>query len=303
MILPTPQQLRYLVSLAEQRHFGRAAEACGVTQSTLSAGILALERQMGAVLLDRTAGRKPVFTPVGREVTERARTALSALEAVAEAAAAASEPMSGVLRMGIIPTLAPFVLPRLLPAIRQEYPRLRLKLNEDVTGKLCAKLAAGALDLLLIALPSECDGLDTRVVGRDPLLAAVPAGHALSSGPIGLADLEHHQMLLLEDGHCLRDQVLDACRQSGSWREDATTGPFAATSLQTLVQLVENGFGVTLLPRIAVEAGLVSGDRVVVRPLGGEPVYRTIGLAWRPLSPRENDFSAIATLLQDRLSR
>ncbi|MCQ8277301.1 hydrogen peroxide-inducible genes activator [Acetobacteraceae bacterium KSS8] len=302
MILPTPQQLRYLTSLAELRHFGRAAAACGVTQSTLSAGILALERQLGAVLLDRT-GRKPVFTPVGREITERARTALAALEAVAEAAAAADEPLSGVLHLGIIPTLAPFVLPRLLPALREHFPNLRLKLNEDVTAQLCARLAVGALDLLLIALPSECDGLETREVGRDPLLAAVPAGHDLANGPISLADLEHYQMLLLEDGHCLRDQVLDACRQAGAWRHQAVTSPFAATSLHTLVQLVENGFGVTLLPQIAVRSGLVSSDRVVIRPLSGEPVYRTIGLACRPGSSRENDLSAIATLLQDCLSR
>lgn len=303
MMLPSPQQLRYLASLADTRHFGRAATACGVTQSTLSAGILALERQLDVALLDREAGRRPVFTPIGRAVVERARTALAALEAVSEAATATSEPMSGTLRLGIIPTVAPFLLPHLLPALHKGFPRLRLQLNEDVTERLLGRLSLGLLDLLVVALPCDCDGLETRPLARDPLLAALPPGHALSRGPLHLEDLQQETMLLLEDGHCLRDHVLDACRQAGAWRDDDNQSTFAATSLQTLVQMVENGFGVTLLPRLAVKAGIAQGDRVSIRALAGEPVHRTIGLAWRPRSPREQEFRLLAGLLEQCLAQ
>src|SRR3954447_19645592 len=182
--LPSPQQLRYLLALADHGHFGRAANACAVTQSILSAGIIALERQLDAALLERGAAKRPVFTPLGLEVVERARQALSALEAVAETAAAARDPLSGPLRLGVIPTIGPFLLPRLMPALRAAFPRLRLWLREDQTERLVTQLEAGRLDLLLLALPCACGEAELLPIAPDPFLAVLPVGHRLAGrGP------------------------------------------------------------------------------------------------------------------------
>ena len=295
-ILPSPQQLRYLVSLAETRHFGRAALACGVTQSTLSAGLLGLERQLDAAVLDRSAGRHVVFTPLGLELVERARTALAALEAVSEAAAASREPMAGPLRLGVIPTVGPFLLPRLMPALRTAFPRLRLYLREDTTARLVDRLAANRLDLLLLALPCDCGAADVAPVARDEFLVALPADHRLAKEevvpPTALAT---ERLLLLEDGHCLRDQALSVCGLLARERDEQDG--FAATSLHTLVQMVAGGLGITLLPRLAVAAGIADGTGLVLRPLAGQENSRTLGLAWRPNAPRTADYRALASHL------
>src|SRR6185437_1011687 len=234
-ILPSPQQLRYLVALAESRHFGRAALACAVTQSTLSAGILALERQLDTTILDRAAGRHVVFTPLGLDLVERARAALAALEAVSETASAAREPMSGPLRLGVIPTIGPFLLPRLMPALRAAFHRLRLFLREDTTARLVDRLNANRLDVLLLALPCDCGGADARRVARDEFLVALPPDHALAAqDSVPATALATERLLLLEDGHCLRDQALAVCGLLASDRGGDTDG-FAATSLHTLV--------------------------------------------------------------------
>ncbi|HTW29887.1 MAG TPA: LysR substrate-binding domain-containing protein [Acetobacteraceae bacterium] len=294
--LPTPQQLRYLLALAEHQHFGRAAAACAVTQSTLSAGLVALERQLDAGLLDRSAGKRVVFTPLGQEVLERARAAIGALEAVAETAAAARAPMTGPLRLGVIPTIGPFLLPRLMPALRAAFPRLRLYLREDVTGRLVSQLAAGRLDLVLLALPCECGAAETLPLGRDEFLAALPPGHALAErAAVPLAALAAERLLLLEDGHCLRDQALAACGPSRGG--EAAPDGFAATSLHTLVQMVAGGLGVTLLPRLALDGGVASGAELAIRPLAGRGAWRTLGLAWRPNAPRAADFRNLAAVL------
>src|SRR5487761_2629950 len=262
--LPSPQQLRYLVTLAECRHFGRAALACSVTQSTLSAGLLALERQLDAPILDRTAGRHVVFTPLGLELVDRARTALAALEAVSEAAAAAREPLSGPLRFGIIPTIGPFLLPRLMPALRAAFPRLRLYLREDTTARLVDRLAANRLDLLLLALPCDCGGADALPVARDGFVVALPPTHALAAQErIPVAALATERLLLLEEGHCLRDQALAVCGLLAGER-GSDSDAFAATSLHTLVQMVAGGLGVTLLPRLAVTAGIAAEAGLVL---------------------------------------
>ena len=180
-ILPSPQQLRFLTALSESRHFGRAALACSVTQSTLSTGILTLERQLDAAILDRSAGKHVVFTPLGLELVERAGAALTALEAVAEAAHAARTPMSGPLRLGVIPTVGPFLLPRLMPVLRHGFPRLRLYLREDTTARLVERLAANRLDVLLLALPCDCGDADASPVARDEFLVALPRGHRLAA--------------------------------------------------------------------------------------------------------------------------
>jgi LysR family hydrogen peroxide-inducible transcriptional activator len=295
-LLPSPQQLRYLVALAESRHFGRAAQTCSVTQSTLSAGLLALERQLDCHILDRVAGRHVVFTPLGLELVERARTALTSLESVTEAATAAREPMAGPLRLGIIPTVGPFLLPLLMPALRKDFPRLRLYLREDTTANLVDRLTSNRLDLLLLATPCDCGGADTVAVARDAFLVALPPNHRLADEEqIAVAALARERLLLLEDGHCLRDQALAVCGLLAGDRGDQDG--FAATSLHTLVQMVASGLGITLLPRLAVAAGITDGTGLVLRPLAGADAWRTLGLAWRPNAPRAADYRALGSHL------
>src|SRR3954447_6870663 len=203
-LLPSPQQLRYLAALAESRHFGRAAHTCSVTQSTLSAGLLTLERQLDCHILDRAAGRHVVFTPLGLDLVERAHIALAALEAVSEAAVAAREPMGGPLRLGVIPTIGPFLLPSLMPALRQAFPRLKLYLREDTTANLANRLNANRLDVLLLALPCDCAGAEAMSVARDAFMVALPPNHRLADEEqIAPAALATERLLLLEDGHCL----------------------------------------------------------------------------------------------------
>ena len=291
--LPTPQQLRYLVMLAETGHFGRAASACAVSQSTLSAGILALERGLDAQILDRAAPKHAVFTPLGLELVSKARAALAAIAAVAETADAARAPMSGPLRLGIIPTIGPFLLPRLMPALRQGFPALKLFLREDQTERLLEQLDDGMLDLLLLAEPCACGGAETFPLARDEFLAALPPGHPLAAREsIPVAALSAENFLLLEDGHCLRDQVLAVC-SAGVGREQK----FAATSLHTLIQMVAGGLGVTLVPRLAVAAGLAEGTGVELRRLEGAGGWRTLAMAWRPGSPRSAEYRAMAPLV------
>jgi len=294
--LPTPQQLRYLIALAELGHFGRAADACAVTQSTLSAGILALERQLDAAILDRGAGKRVVFTAIGRELVGRARTAMASLTAIVEAADAARAPMSGPLRLGVIPTIGPFLLPRLMPALRAAFPRLVLYLREDTTERLLERLQSGGLDVALLALPCACAGADTLTAGRDDFVAALPPGHRLANeAAVQVVSLAAEKLLLLEEGHCLRDQALAAC---GFARGEAPGGDgFAATSLHTLVQMVAGGLGVTLLPKMAVDAGITEGTGVVLRPLAGNGAHRVLGLAWRPNTPRAADYRALGPVL------
>ena len=291
----TLRQLAYFDALGRHGHFGRAAEACAVTQSTLSAGLLALERQIDARILDRDGGKRVMFTPLGRELVERARTALGALSAMVEAADAARAPMSGKLRLGVIPTVSPFLLPKLMPALREAFPALRLFLREDTTRNLVDALGDGKLDLALLALPCACAGTDTLAVVRDPFYAALPAGHPLASVEMVTAvSMANETLLLLEDGHCLRDQALAACEIE---RGDGPGGEFAATSLHTLVQMVAGGLGCTLLPRIAVRAGLTEGTGIVLRRIAGEGAYRTLGFAWRPGAARASEFRALAPVL------
>lgn len=288
---PSPQQLRYLVALAEHGHFGRAATACAVTQSTLSAGILALERQLDAALLERTGGKRPVFTPLGRELVGRARAALAALTAFVETVESARDPLTGPLRLGTIPTIGPFLLPRLMPQLRSAFPRLRLWLREDLTERLVESLAAGRLDLLLLALPCDCGEAETLSIAEDPFSVALPPGHPLAQrGEIPPGALAGERLMLLEDGHCLRDHALSACGLPGA----AASQEFAATSVHTLVQMVAGGLGVTLLPRVAIAGGVTAGAEVTVRPLAGGTFGRRIGLAWRARSPRAAEFRALA---------
>ncbi|HLO77877.1 MAG TPA: LysR substrate-binding domain-containing protein [Magnetospirillum sp.] len=292
-ILPTLRQLRYLVALAEHRHFGRAAEACLATQSTLSAGLQELENLLGVVLVERTK-RKVMLTPIGEEVVVRAHVVLRGAEEIADLAASASEPLSGPLRLGVIPTIGPYVLPRVLPRLRADYPGLRLYLREDLTARLLERLGVGDLDAVLIALPYNAPDIETLEVAEDPFVLACPADHPLAAkNNLCSADLRGAELLLLEEGHCLRDHALAACHLPGPARGEGVLG----TSLATLVQMVANGLGVTLLPKMAVECGVLAGTDLVTRAIA-DAGSRGIGLAWRPSSPRKADFRALAQALR-----
>ena len=295
-MLPTLRQLQYLKLLAEHRSFSRAAEAAHVTQPTLSAGVQELERILGAPVVDR--GRAGVIlTAAGEEAVSRAEAILAQAEDLVQAARGASQPLAGRFRLGVIPTIAPFLLPRALPALRQRYPKLRLFLREDLTGRLIAGLKSGALDAALVALPYEMAGLDWAPVQEDALYAAFPANHPLSAeARVTPERLAAEDMILLEDGHCLREHALAACGLAdGRARDEAA---FAATSLPTLVQMVGSGLGVSFLPAMAVEAGLADAAAVTVRPLAAEHASRQIVVAWRAGSSRSVEGRLLAELMQ-----
>lgn len=296
--LPTFRQLRYLAALAEHRHFGRAAESCLVTQSTLSAGLQELEAVLGATLVERTK-RRVMLTPLGEEILARARALLRDAEELVDVARAAGEPLSGPLRLGVIPTIGPYFLPAALPALRRAHPRLKLYLREDQTARLLDRLASGELDVVLLALPYPTEDLEIEPLGEDPFFLACPPDHPLA----GLAevrpdDLAGVGLLLLEEGHCLRAHALSACRLPGAGAGEGLQG----TSLPTLVQMVAGGLGVTLLPRMAAESELLKGAGLVARPLLGEDSARSIGLAWRRSSPRKTEFRLLAAALRERLA-
>jgi LysR family hydrogen peroxide-inducible transcriptional activator len=295
-MLPTLRQLLYLKLLAEHRSFSRAAEAAHVTQPTLSAGVQELEKILGAPVVDR--GRAGVIlTAAGEEAVARAELILAQAEDLVQAARGAGQPLSGRFRLGVIPTIAPFLLPRALPALRRRFPKLRLFLREDLTGRLIAGLKSGALDAALIALPYDMGGLDWAEVAEDELFAAFPSNHPLTAEPkVAPERLDDEDLILLEDGHCLREHALAACglsiaRQHG----DAA---FAATSLPTLVQMVGSGLGVSFLPAMAVEAGLADAAAVTVRPLDAEHPTRQIVVAWRAGSSRAAEGRLLGEVLR-----
>ena len=295
--LPSAQQLRYLITLSELRHFGRAAAACAVTQSTLSAGIMALERQLDAPLLDRTVGKKVVFTPLGHEIALKARQALAALEAVTQLAAAARTPLTGPLRVGIIPTIGPFLIPQLVRNLREHFPRLLLSITEDTTEHLLEKLSLGQLDILVLAMPCLCDGTETHPLWQDPFRVIMPPDHPFSAlSAVPASQLSEHSMIMMEDGHCLRDQTLAICRQSPSrsGSEGESDSTFTAMSLHSMAEMVELGLGIAIMPELAIHAGILHGRNLVARPLTSDLARRTIGLAWRPRSPRAADFQTLA---------
>jgi len=295
-VLPTLRQLGYLVALAEHRHFGRAAEACLVTQSTLSSALQELEAALGATLVERNK-RRLFLTPLGDAVVERARRLLvDARDLVDLVHQAAAEPLAGILRLGAIPTIAPFLLPQVLPRLRVGHPHLRLILREEQSRPLLDRLTAGDLDAAVIALPWREHELALQDIATDRFMFAAPPGHPLLEHPAldaealaGAAD----ELLLLEEGHCLRDQALAACRLTEA---PGRRAGLVATSLHTLVQMVSGGLGVTLLPTMA--AGLATSAGLALRTLDDPAFSRHIALAWRPTSPRHAEFRMLAELLR-----
>jgi LysR family hydrogen peroxide-inducible transcriptional activator len=291
-MLPTLRQLQYLTLLAEHGSFSRAAEAAHVTQPTLSAGVQELERILGAPVVDRNRSRV-ILTAAGAEAVARAGAILTQAEELVQASRGAGQPLSGRFRLGVIPTVAPFLLPAALPVLKARYPRLRLFLREDLTHRLIADLKSGALDAAVVAMPYDMGGLDWAHVEDDEILAAFPEGHPLSAAPRALsASMDDDTLILLEDGHCLRDQALAACGL-GAGRRHRDEG-FAATSLATLVQMVGSGLGVSFLPAMAVEAGLARAAQVTVRPLDADNASREIVVAWRDGSTRAEEGRLLA---------
>ena len=292
-MLPTLRQLQYLRLLAEHASFSRAAEAAHVSQPALSAGVQELEKILGAPVVERTRGAVQL-TAVGAEAVKRAEDVLARTEDLVEAAKNAGKPLSGRFRLGVIPTVAPFLLPRRLPELREAYPKLKLFIREDLTPRLVAALKSGHLDAAVIALPYSAAGIDHARIGDDEILAAAPTGHALAgSGPIPPGSLKADDLILLEDGHCLRDQALAAFDIEAPKGDDV----FAATSLHTLVQMVSSGLGVSFLPEMAVRAGLADTPGVVIRPIAAEAPRREIVVAWRAGSSRAAEARLLAEAL------
>ena len=294
---PTLQQLRYLVALGEHGHFGRAAAACFVSQPALSAQLRELERRLGVTVVERQRSGL-LFTPVGRDVLERARRLLAEADDLV-AAAAAGRGVVGPVRVGTIPTVGPYLLARTVPVLHNAVPGAALELHEATTDLLVGQLRGGTLDVLLLATAPDDPDLESVALGADPFLLAVPARHALARGrgPVSLDDLASLRVLVLTEGHCLRDQALAVCRGP-----NAEASSVAASSLATLVQMVAAGMGVTLLPASAAALEARPGNGIAVRRFRSPAPSRTIGLTWRRSSPNRAMFAGLATLLRPALS-
>ena len=294
-VLTSIKQLHYLVAIADHLNFTRAAEACFVTQSTLSAGLKELERILGSRLVERNK-QTVLMTPNGLEVTRRARAILTATQDLVEIAAGSTQPMAGLLRLGVIPTIAPFLLPACLGLLRRRYPALRLALREDVTANLITRVEDGTLDLALIALPFNTAHLLVTPLFDDELwLVAQKGDPLLKARSMTLTPDLIDRMLILEEGHCLRDHTLIACGAA----PPAIHGGVEATSLLTLVQMIASGLGIGLVPAMAVKGGLTRSARLVVRPLPMPRPKRTIALVARRTTTRAADMAALVAAIQE----
>jgi len=291
--LPTIKQLQYLVALRQHGHFGKAADSCFVTQSTLSAGLRELETLLGVTLVERTR-RVVRFTPLGRKVAEKAVRVLRECEELADLARAEGQPLNGELRMGVIPTIAPFLLPAMLPRLRSQWPNLKLYLREETSQAACEALHRGQLDCVLLAMPYACGEVDKALLFDDRLFVAYPRGEAPAGQMVAAGSIDENRLLLLEDGHCLKDHALSACNRPELRAGAAMMG----TSLHTLVQMVDNGLGLTFIPAMAIEAGILEGTKVDARPLQSGHGMREIALIWRRSSPREDEFQLLADTLR-----
>ena len=294
MRLPTLKQLQYFLALTETGHFGRAAELCFVSQSAFSNAIQELESTLGAELVDRT-NRNVTITATGQEVAVQARLVVADAESLVDIARGRDDPLTGELRLGVIPTIAPFVLPGLLPKLRKQYPELELLLTEDQTERIYRRLMDGELDVLLLALPWNMKGVEELPLFRDPFCLACREG-------TDRVDPEHYRfnrldtdsVLLLEDGHCLRDHTLAACKIRGTEK----VRRFGASSLLTLIEMVDADLGITFLPEMARDSTLLRSTRVRLYPMD-ERSYRTIGLVWRKGSRRVDEFRLLGQFFQD----
>jgi LysR family transcriptional regulator, hydrogen peroxide-inducible genes activator len=296
---PTLRQLRYFVALAETQHFGEAATRCHVTQPALSMQIKELELALGAPLIERTR-RGALLTPPGREVARRARAVLRAVQDLTDLARKHADVLSGPLRLGVIPTVGPYLLPSVLPRLHDVFPKLQLSLRETQTALLTHELLAGALDLLILALPLDDPEIEELPLFDDVFALALPAHHPLRARHrVAQSDLGGEHLLLLEEGHCLRDQTLAVGQAAGASAVD----DFRASSLATVVQMVANGYGCTILPEIAVPVEVGDRHGIHVVPFQQPPPVRTVGLAWRRTSPRRAEFVTFGQVVLEALGK
>jgi LysR family hydrogen peroxide-inducible transcriptional activator len=294
MKTPTIKQLQYFVALTERQHFGRAAEQCFVSQSAFSNAIKELETTLDAQLVDRT-NRNVTITANGQQVAVQARLVLRDVDSLVETARGQKEPLTGELRLGVIPTIAPFILPDALPGLRKQYPDLRLLLIEDQTQRIYARLMQGELDVLLMALPWEMQGVEELSLFRDAFcLACHENTEHVEPKNYRFNKLDSDSILLLEDGHCLRDHALAACKI----RNTQKVSRFGASSLLTLIEMVDADLGVTFLPEMARGSSLLRNTRVRLHSIG-EQSYREIGLVWRKGSRRVNEFRLLGDFFRD----
>lgn len=296
--MPTIKQLQYLIALAEYKTFSNAAEHCNITQPTLSAGIAALESLLGQDLVDRSHTKQVVFTPMGQDVLARARTIVTQAEALVERARYASEPFSGPLRLGLIPTVAPYILPRCLPDLQQIYPKLELQLFEDLSARLADDLQHGNIDIVLMAFPYEAPQIEKFILFEEPFVLACPKGAWPKNKAVRTENLDSEQLLLLEEGHCLRDHALAACKLN----IPATKKAFNATSLATLIQMVQHNYGMTLLPEMAVKAEAIP-DNIDILEFSSPKPTRQIGIGWRKGNQRAENFIALGKAIRDILKK
>lgn len=289
------RDLRYLVAVADLRHFGRAAARCFVSQPTLSAQLKKLEQSLGVQLIER-APNNVSLTAAGEEVVARARRIIAASDEVVALAASWRDPLAGRLRLALLPTIGPYLLPRIAPLVRRRLPRLQLQLYEHQTAPMLEKLHAGDIDAGILALPVDLAGLESRELYREPFLVALPERHPLADREaLRAADLKGERLLLLEEGHCLRDQALEVCTRAGVREEQ----DFRATSLETLRQMVATGAGVTLLPELAARGAYRNARGVVLRPFARPVPVRHIGAVWRKSSARRAAIDALAGLISE----
>jgi len=293
----TLTELRYVVAVADTGHFGRAAEECHVTQPTLSTQIKKLEEQLGVPLFERTSKRVRL-TAAGQRIVDRARAILEEVRAIGDVARGHREPLAGPLRLGVIPTLGPYLLPWLLPALQAAFPRLHLVLQESLTATLLEELAAHRLDAALLALPVHAPGMVSTALFDEPFFVLVPSEHPLAARTqVRDTDLEGQRVLLLTEGHCLRDQALAICGDQRSPHDD----DFRATSLETLRHMVAAGLGCTLLPALAVPG--LTADAVAARPFRAPAPTRRIGLVWRRSFPDADALRVLADFIRARLPK
>lgn len=292
--LPTLKQLQYLTTLHIHGHFGRAAEACFVTQSTLSAGLRELETLLGVQLVERNR-RVVRFTPLGERVVAKAYDVLREADALAGLTRAAGRPLTGELRLGVIPTIAPYLLPKVLPGLRERYPELKLYLREAMSHVVCEALARGQLDVVLLALPWDCGSVDSAALFEDAFYLVFHPSDRRDPAPfVATETIVDTELLLLEDGHCLKDQALAACGRPELRADPGHRG----TSLTTLVQMVAGRLGQTLVPKMALDDGILDDTGLIARPLEGDAA-RTIALVWRKSSPRADEFRLLGKILTE----
>jgi len=291
--IPSIRQLKYLVVLSETLNFHRASEKLFITQSTLSSGIKELETVLGVTLVERTK-RRVQLTKVGSEIVKRSKTIIAEVDDLVSLTDAFKSPLSGELRMGVIPTIAPFLLPSILPLITREYPQLKLYLREDFSDRLVDQVRSGALDFALIALPYDAQGFDIKKLFKDEFWWVSKDNVSYKKiKEISLKDVDLSDLLLLEEGHCLRDHSIEACASSESYQ---LNNPFEASSVFTLLQMLNNGIGFTLLPEMMIKAGALRGTELIARPIAGKTPFREICLIKRKTDANEKNFELLAKL-------